>query len=913
MSSIESVPRAGARQENLRALAEREAPAPHFVHYCAFCGWRRGAHSLTILDPRCESCGCCLSSCTTEHYERSGLAHEEAHVGETARADASSAFVVLFAGGPFLLPVIGVRLGDLLFSIPFAMLAFAAVYCVRAAAGARERRGIWVWLAASSALASTSSAVAVVSSVAGGGVKVALYLGLTASVALAWATLHMARLALVGAKRERLVDGVMFAVVAFGAATWFLLVPGFRHGDHLLTAVVVVDLVALGLAVASLAARPARRHRYVAGAVVAAATAAVAGDSLVSAAAANQIQTGSWGTALLWALAGYFIAAAAELERRPMRDAGADADDEAGVRWILGRVVLPLAAVLAFPAMAVAVAASHPLDTVDVAYFGGLFVVTLVVAVGRQAYLLVDNRRAMVRERRLREVAVRRGGELEALTGLATTMTESLEEAPIMERGLGVLHLAARASSAALHVHGEGGLELRAAAGAWHSERPWAAPAGDTRSRMEARGGRTIARLAVGARGHEIGLVTLVRQASDPFSDSELELLRLLVDQLAIAVQNARDYSEKLDQAIRDPLTGLYNRRFFYESLDKELSRTERYGSTVSIALFDVDNFKSINDSFGHSAGDEVLRRIGAIVNGLMRTTDSFARLGGEEFALLMPETEQLDALLVAERIRTAISRTAILPERRVSVSGGIGTCPSDATTHDELVKRADAALYWSKRNGKNLCAIAGEIVLDEEEAPGDTMLAHLHALVSTIDAHHLMTKDHSENVAAYAVAIGQHLGISPETIVKLRRAAFLHDIGKVAVSRSILEKPSALTDEEWAEMKIHPVAGATMLMHSGLAEEATWVRHHHERMDGRGYPDGLEEAQIPLEARILFVADAFEAMTSDRPYHRGIAVADALAELERCAGTQFDPRVVEALRELVATDRLTVLAMSAA
>ena len=142
--------------------------------------------------------------------------------------------------------------------------------------------------------------------------------------------------------------------------------------------------------------------------------------------------------------------------------------------------------------------------------------------------------------------------------------------------------------------------------------------------------------------------MTLVRRAADPFAARELELLGLLVDELAVAIQNARDYYERLEQAIRDPLTGLYNRRFLFEALDKEVARTERYGNDVSLVLFDVDDFKAINDDHGHAAGDDVLRSIGRIAEAVLRPTDSFARIGGEEFAMLLPETSQLDALLIA-------------------------------------------------------------------------------------------------------------------------------------------------------------------------------------------------------------------------------------------------------------------------
>ena len=382
---------------------------------------------------------------------------------------------------------------------------------------------------------------------------------------------------------------------------------------------------------------------------------------------------------------------------------------------------------------------------------------------------------------------------------------------------------------------------------------------------------------------------------------------------MAVALQNARDYREKLEQAIRDPLTGLYNRRFFLEALEKEVQRSERYGSEASLVIFDVDDFKLINDQHGHAAGDQVLRRIGEIVEELIRPVDSFARIGGEEFALLLPETRQLDGLLIAERMRTAISRHAILPDRRVTLSGGVASCPQDAVTRDGIQQEADAALYWAKRHGKDMCAVASEVTAAGEAAEHDGVLAHLYALVATVDGQQHYTRDHSENVAAYAVALGQHLGLDRDRVMRLRRAALLHDVGKVAVNGEILAKPEPLAPEEQAEVRMHPVVGASMLRHAGLSEEAGWVRHHHERLDGGGYPDGIAGEAIPLEARIMFAADSFEAMTSDRPYRGGMDVSDALDELRRCAGTQFDPLVVEALAELVESGELAVLAVRGA
>ena len=570
-------------------------------------------------------------------------------------------------------------------------------------------------------------------------------------------------------------------------------------------------------------------------------------------------------------------------------------------------------AVASFPALGLGVWLDDgSLAPWQLAFFATFFMLALVVAFGRQAYLLLDNRRAVTRERRLRREVMSRNAELEALTGLATTMTQTLEEAPIIEQALGVLHLAARASSSALHATGEDGAELLATTGDWQDDEPWVGAPRPAPHPVEVRtrGGRSIARFRLEARGHTIGTVTFVRPASDPLDKERLRLLRLLVDEMAVAVQNARDYREKLELAIRDPLTGLYNRRFFFEALEKEIGRHERYGSSASLVFFDVDDFKTINDRHGHAAGDDVLRKIARIGEGLLRPADSLARIGGEEFALLLPETQQLDALLVAERLRTAVARSAMLPDRRVTLCGGVSSCPQDASTREELEKRADAALYWAKRNGKDLCAVASEVARSDSTGDTDGILAHLYAMVAAIDARELATRDHSENVAAYAVAVGQELGLDRERIMALRRAALLHDIGKITVAADILAKPGKLDPLEWAQIQRHPLVGATMLAHAGLMEESGWIRHHHERMDGQGYPDGLLGERIPLEARIIFVADSFEAMTSDRPYRAGMEVDDAMAELRRHAGAQFDARIVDALVELIGRGELAVLAL---
>jgi putative nucleotidyltransferase with HDIG domain len=242
-------------------------------------------------------------------------------------------------------------------------------------------------------------------------------------------------------------------------------------------------------------------------------------------------------------------------------------------------------------------------------------------------------------------------------------------------------------------------------------------------------------------------------------------------------------------------------------------------------------------------------------------------------------------------------------------VSAGVATAPDDGLEVTELHRRADAALYWCKHHGKDLCAVAREVTEESDKVDEPARLQHLYGIVEMLDSGHLRTRAHSHKVAAYAVAIGKAMGFDAARLMKLRRAALLHDVGKVSIPGEILDKPGPLTDDEFAIVRGHSIAGAEMLVHAGLHEEAPWVRWHHERVDGQGYPDGLRGDELPLEARILFVADAFEAMTSDRPYHSGIGPERALAELQRCTGTQSDAGPVEALVRLVRAGELAVLA----
>jgi diguanylate cyclase (GGDEF)-like protein/putative nucleotidyltransferase with HDIG domain len=364
------------------------------------------------------------------------------------------------------------------------------------------------------------------------------------------------------------------------------------------------------------------------------------------------------------------------------------------------------------------------------------------------------------------------------------------------------------------------------------------------------------------------------------------ELLLHVVGLAGLALDKALLYERTIEQARHDALTGLLGHRVFYEMLDQQLES----GRPFSVALFDIDDFKEINDLHGHHAGDEVLRLVAQGLRRNVRSEDSIFRVGGEEFYALLPDLTPTDALAIAERLRVGIAQLGSTLPYPVTFSAGVASLPSYATSRDELLAGADAALYISKRAGKNRTSVAGE---DEpSEATSVDRTIRLELLLHK-DAE---TVTHSIHTANLAVQLARVLAMPDNRIADLRTAAKLHDIGKVGVPTAILNKPGPLDEEEFRIVKTHPVVGAELLTAWGMQTPAQIVLRHHERVDGRGYPSGLRGDEITLESRILHVADAFIAMTLDRPYRRALSQAAAIEELIRHRGTQFDEQVVDAL-----------------
>ena len=379
--------------------------------------------------------------------------------------------------------------------------------------------------------------------------------------------------------------------------------------------------------------------------------------------------------------------------------------------------------------------------------------------------------------------------------------------------------------------------------------------------------------------------------------------IALLGPLLAIALYQRSTHKaiRAMRLALTDPLTGLGNHRSFHERLQRELVVAEEAGTSLALCLVDFDNLKSVNDRFGHPVGDLVL---GQVASRLRQGGESF-RLGGDEFAVLLPSHDERMATAVARSIVERVAALQVEGVGEVTVSAGVATYPTHGTGRDELIRLADSALYWAKKDGKNrVRAYAAESILRanlEQVADTPDRAAQYRAaesLAKAVDDRDAYTGSHSQRVGDYSARIARRLGADEPAIELTRLAGNLHDLGKLAIPEEVLRKPTTLSEAERLMLERHPQIGYRMLESLGVQPVAAWVLHHHERWDGAGYPNKLAGDQIPLGARIIFVADAFDAMTSDRAYRRAIPEGDALAELQRCAGTQFDPEVVKALAD---------------
>ena len=430
-----------------------------------------------------------------------------------------------------------------------------------------------------------------------------------------------------------------------------------------------------------------------------------------------------------------------------------------------------------------------------------------------------------------------------------------------------------------------------------------------------------------------VGLLDETRQQRDELAKGE-ELKRLH-ESLQREHEALNEANARLSTlASTDMLTNLPNHRALQTLLKQECERARRFGRPLSLLFFDGDRFKQVNDTYGHSVGDVVLRELGERTRSVLRAGDTVGRFGGEEFLVLLPETDAQEAKVVAERLRSAVAASPVAPHEvaggiAVTVSIGVASYPINGATANELHEQADQAMYWSKRLGRNQVRTATEAAranrdaalkaatnqaLERHEAPISDdghapeqqirveQLRLIYSLMNALDRRDPGMSTHAHEVSDLVVGMARLLQFDEEQTWRAATAAFLHDIGKIALpDRLLLQPREHFSAQEWQLLHQHAELGAAIVEDSAcLSELAPAIRHHHERWDGTGTPDRLAGEDIPLEARLIAVAEAYHAMISEQPYQAACEPSAALEELERRAGTQFDPTLLTLFRAVL-------------
>ena len=456
------------------------------------------------------------------------------------------------------------------------------------------------------------------------------------------------------------------------------------------------------------------------------------------------------------------------------------------------------------------------------------------------------------------------------------------------------------------------------------------------------------------------GVLYVETDQNADFPQEEVLFLGTLADLISGALHNAYAFQKAQEQAITDGLTGVKTHRFFMEALSGEWKRSTRAGRSFSVVLMDLDRFKFVNDFYGHLDGDIVLQRVAHILDQNCRRSDVVARYGGDEFVILMPETDAEQSQQLAGKLRSWIASDPVLREKNVTSSFGVATFPIHGSTPQELIQVADASMYLSKHQGGNAVSTADHFNPDETKqwkrdvleaylgvtlkrlfTTGPDAFVEIHSrieqfarslsetgqatsrpngnralktsassfeplppvvmdtltsLALAVDAKDQFTQGHSQKVSGYAVLIAEAVGLTVTEIEEIRLGGMLHDVGKVGITESILNKCGPLNPDEWETMKRHVEYGAKLLEPlRGTERIRDMVAHHHEFFDGSGYPQGLAGSHIPLGARIVAIADAYDTITSERTYKKAHTPEEAFQELERCGAAQFDPELVRA------------------
>jgi diguanylate cyclase (GGDEF)-like protein/putative nucleotidyltransferase with HDIG domain len=382
---------------------------------------------------------------------------------------------------------------------------------------------------------------------------------------------------------------------------------------------------------------------------------------------------------------------------------------------------------------------------------------------------------------------------------------------------------------------------------------------------------------------------------------------------------NASLYQHAQLTSQTDALTGVGSRKLLDDRYQYEAARAKRYNSIFSVAIIDLDNFKTINDVLGHATGDDALRKVAECMKKQKRIPDVLARYGGDEFVILMPETKAEDAVILLERIRAEVQQIKISENLSMTISCGISQFqPQAGDASSEVIRRADIALYEAKSAGRNCVKCwdrtmsktldTGDIEVEKirklkrrvaglSEQAAQMFIQSIWGLVQTLEAKDPYAQKHSENVMCYCAGIARIMNLPPKQQEIIRNAAMIHDIGKIGIPDAIIAKPQSLTPRERSIVQQHPLIAVRILEKmSFLEQEIAIVRSHHEKWNGHGYPEGLAQTAIPIGARILAVADTFDALTSQRAYHNARTIEQAIQILVDSSGYDFDPEVVKAM-----------------
>ena len=415
-----------------------------------------------------------------------------------------------------------------------------------------------------------------------------------------------------------------------------------------------------------------------------------------------------------------------------------------------------------------------------------------------------------------------------------------------------------------------------------------------------------------------VGLILLPEQKDkQPYHRNDLALAQQIAEICATPLQDASVYERAIDEARTDKLTGLVNRKYFFELLDQAF--LEYQDSALSLCIFNLDDFKRFNQVFGNQAGDSVLQRIAGILYSCLSEPRVAARIGGKEFAVLLPGFDIHSAKLITEDLAAEIGKVIETTNGQttspITVSAGICAAPYMASSAMELFQNAETAVYMVKRSGKNAVLVYSSEILRQENPQYrysggyHENASTIYALTAAIDAKDHYTFRHSQNVAYYAEELGKAVGLAKDLTEIIREAALLHDIGKIGIREDILNKPGKLTPEEFENMKSHVENAVNIIRHlPSLDYVIPTVLSHHERYDGLGYPRRLQGEDIPIMGRILCIADSFDAMTSQRPYRMPLPMEEAVAILRTEAGKQFDPKLVLTFIEQLEAGEIRVL-----